>query len=228
MAGKIVTQPAGTTDEVWSHVPGACRDLADPQRDLPRIARDQGLMGQIESAVRSVPTRHDLHLGDARRMNCLTPASVHLVVTSPPYWTLKQYRDTAGQLGHVGDYDAFLAEIDQVWRQCHEALVPGGRLICVVGDVCLSRRKNNGRHMVVPLLASIQEHCREIGFDNLAPIIWHKVSEGESGHKQILEIGSAGRGSNEHLFPHMAKPLVRARLLDPDSLCFTIGNLCRP
>ncbi len=176
MAGKTVTQSADTTDEVWSLVPAACRDLADPQRDLPRIARDQNLMAQIESAVRSAPTRHDLHLGDARQMDFLTPESVHLVVTSPPYWTLKEYRDTPGQLGHVGDYDAFLAELDQVWRQCHEALVHGGRLICVVGDVCLSRRKNNGRHTVVPLHASIQEHCRDIGFDNLSPIIWHKIA----------------------------------------------------
>lgn len=176
MAGKTVRQPADTTDELWSLIPAACRDLTDPQRDLPRIARDQNLMTQIESAVRSVPTRHDLHLGDARRLDFLTPESVHLVVTSPPYWTLKKYRETLGQLGHVGDYDTFLAELDQVWRHCHEALVPGGRLICVVGDVCLSRRKNNGRHTVVPLHASIQEHCRDIGFDNLAPIIWHKIA----------------------------------------------------
>lgn len=61
-----------------------------------------------------------------------------------------------------------------------EALLPrlsaGGRLICVVGDVCLSRKRNSGRHTVVPLHASIQEHCRNIGFDNLAPIIWHKIA----------------------------------------------------
>ena len=55
-------------------------------------------------------------------------------------------------------------------------LVPGGRLICVVGDVCLSRRKNGGRHTVVPLHSSIQVNCRKIGFDNLAPILWHKIS----------------------------------------------------
>jgi modification methylase len=54
--------------------------------------------------------------------------------------------------------------------------VPGGRLVCVVGDVCLSRRQNKGRHTVVPLHASIQEHCRAMGFDNLAPIIWHKIA----------------------------------------------------
>src|SRR5690606_9207957 len=73
-------------------------------------------------------------------------------------------------------YDDFLDALDQVWENCYRALVPGGRLICVVGDVCLSRRKNNGRHMVVPLHSSIQERCRRIGFDNLAPIIWHKIA----------------------------------------------------
>ena len=69
-----------------------------------------------------------------------------------------------------------MKELDRVWAACFEALVPGGRLVCVVGDVCLSRRKNNGRHTVVPLHASIQEHCRSIGYDNLAPIIWQKIS----------------------------------------------------
>jgi DNA modification methylase len=58
-------------------------------------------------------------------------------------------------------------------------LVPGGRVVCVVGDVCLSRRKNNGRHTVVPLHASIQEHCRAIGYDNLAPIIWYKIANAQ-------------------------------------------------
>ena len=65
---------------------------------------------------------------------------MHLVVTSPPYWTLKEYNQTEGQLGYVEDYEQFLGELDKVWQRCFDALVPGGRLICVVGDVCLSRR----------------------------------------------------------------------------------------
>src|SRR5260370_888253 len=83
--------------------------------------------------------------------------------------------------------------IDKVWFHCLRVLVPGGRLICIVGDVCLSRRKNNGRHTVVPLHASIQEHCRRLGFDNLAPIIWHKIAnaayevENGAGFLVILE-----------------------------------------
>lgn len=88
------------------------------------------------------------HLGDG---------SVHLVVTSPPYWTLKDYNDHPAQLGHVEDYEQFLDEIEKVWRECYRVLVPGGRLVCVVGDVCLSR-KENGRHLVMPLHADITVH----------------------------------------------------------------------
>ncbi len=124
-------------------------------------------------------TVHDLHLDDARKMDFLMPQSVHLVLTSPPYWTLKEYNATPGQIGHIADYDAFLDELDTIWRRCYDVLVPGGRLVCVVGDVCLSRRKNNGRHTVVPLHASIQERCRVLGFDNLAPIIWHKIANAQ-------------------------------------------------
>jgi len=158
-----------------SYVPTELTKLDNPQTALPAIAKDARLTKIIESSVRQVPTRHDLFLGDARGMS-IRPGSVHLIVTSPPYWTLKEYPELDGQLGRIADYEAFLRELDKVWRRCYRALVAGGRLICVVGDVCLSRRKNEGRHTVVPLHASIQERCRKIGFDNLAPIIWHKIA----------------------------------------------------
>jgi DNA modification methylase len=89
---------------------------------------------------------------------------------------LKRYNEHPNQLGHLADYDEFIGALDEVWRNCYRALVPGGRLIINVGDVCLSRRRNNGRHTVVPLHASIQEHCKKIGFDNLATVIWHKIA----------------------------------------------------
>jgi len=164
-----------TTGRMEDYVPSQLRNLEDPQTAIPAIAKDPDLLRLIDEAVQQVPTSHEVRLGDSRAMR-LDRESIHLVVTSPPYWTLKEYRHTKGQLGHLADYDEFLGELDKVWQQCYAALVPGGRLICVVGDVCLSRRKNKGRHTVVPLHASIQEHCREIGFDNLAPIIWHKIA----------------------------------------------------
>ncbi len=168
-------------------VPPQILPIEDIQKDIPRLAKDEKAMALIERAVQSIPTTHSIYRGDARKMVNLEPESVHLVLTSPPYWTLKEYRESEGQLGHVKGYDEFLNELNTVWKQAFRALVPGGRLVCVVGDVCLSRRENAGRHTVVPLHASIQEQCRKLGFDNLAPIIWHKISnaayevEGGSG-----------------------------------------------
>src|SRR3989454_13955 len=126
--------------------------------------------------IESRPTSHKLIQGDARNLSFITDESVHLVVTSPPYWTLKRYNDSEGQLGHVTDYERFVLELEKVWRETLRILVPGGRLVCVVGDVCLSRRENAGRHTVVPLHADICVTCRRLGFDNLNPIIWHKIS----------------------------------------------------
>ncbi|MBM3879219.1 MAG: site-specific DNA-methyltransferase [Verrucomicrobia bacterium] len=167
---------ASAPRDLQDWVPQELQSIATPQTAIPAIARDSRLLSLIDHAVRAIPTKHRLFLRDARTLDGLSPASVHLVLTSPPYWTLKEYRPSDGQLGHVSDYEQFLTELDRVWMHCFNALVPGGRLICVVGDVCLSRRKNDGRHTVVPLHASIQEHCRRIGFDNLAPIIWHKIA----------------------------------------------------
>src|SRR3990172_4995523 len=91
---------------------------------------------------------HRLRLGDARDLSWLADESVHLVVTSPPYWTLKEYKSTVGQLGHIADYETFLCELDKVWKECVRILVPGGRICCVVGDVCIAR-KQSGRHFIM-------------------------------------------------------------------------------
>jgi site-specific DNA-methyltransferase (adenine-specific) len=120
-------------------------------------------------------TKHILHQGDARHLDWIPSESIHLIVTSPPYWTLKEYPQRQAQLGLIADYDAFHDELEKVWRHCFRVLVQGGRLVCVVGDVCLSRRKH-GRHMVMPLHADIVVRARRIGFDNLSPIFWYKIA----------------------------------------------------
>jgi DNA modification methylase len=157
-------------------IPRAVGQIKNHQTDLPRIAKNPSLTAAIETQLSVIPTTHDLYRRDARNLSFLKEHSVHLVVTSPPYWTLKDYRQTDGQLGHIESYEDFLKELDKVWRGCYRALVPGGRLVCVVGDVCLSRRKNKGEHTVIPLHSNIQDHCRKLGYSNLTPIIWHKIA----------------------------------------------------
>jgi len=167
--------------------------LADLVRDMgqkawPYIAKRRDIIREIESALVDLATVHQLWLGDSREvLKRLSDESVHLVVTSPPYWTLKPYQEREGQLGVIQDYDRFLDELDKVWRECFRLLVPGGRLVIVVGDVCLPRRRHH-RHVVFPLHASIQERCRKLGFDNLSPIIWYKIA-----NAQFEARGNSGR-----------------------------------
>jgi len=181
MTGRIESIASGEVgrnlDElVPAEVLLAARD--DIQKAIPALAKDIAATGSIERAAKRVPARHQLILGDSRQMDEIEDESVHLVLTSPPYWTLKQYPDQEGQLGRIEDYEKFLENLDLVWKNALRVLVKGGRLIVVVGDVCLPRR-DFGRHVVFPLHASIQEHCRKIGFDNLAPIIWHKIANAQ-------------------------------------------------
>ncbi|MFD1634639.1 DNA-methyltransferase [Haloplanus ruber] len=169
-------------DELRDHIPESCRSLlsmsgTELRSEIPALARDKGRMNEVEQAVKGLPSEHELYQGDARDLSMLDEESVELVVTSPPYFNIKDYENGTGgedQLGDLSDYEQFNEQIDQVWKQCYEKLVPGGRMCVVVGDV-LRSRSEHGRHRVLPLHATIQEHCIDIGFDNLAPVIWYKI-----------------------------------------------------
>lgn len=166
-------------------------------RELPESDNAPGAVERMLRAnaiLRNVPwpppfarTTHRLRLGDARDLSWLPDASVHLVVTSPPYWTLKQYEPHARQLGAVADYEVFLDELDKVWRECARVLAPGGRICCVVGDVCIPR-KAGGRHYVMPLHADIQVRSRRLGLDCLTPVLWQKIANG------VTEVQGNGAG----------------------------------
>ena len=156
------------------------------QRALPAIARSQSHSRLAEQAARQFPTQHRGLLLDSRKLEDVPSESIDLVVTSPPYWNLKPYEAGDGQLGLIDDFDIFLRELDIVWQHCFRLLKPGARLVIVTGDVLMPRRRF-GRHVVFPLHAAIQEHCRQLGFDNLAPIIWHKIGNA------TLEVDNGGR-----------------------------------
>lgn len=136
-------------------------------------------------ANHSFHTSHRVILGDARHLKSLGDESVHLALTSPPYFDLIEYKGEDAQLGSIHDYPDFLDQLDQVWRECYRALIPGGRLCVVVGDVCRSRRKF-GRHEIIPLHADILVRCRAMGFEGLATVFWYKIANATT------EVGGAG------------------------------------
>ena len=126
---------------------------------------------------------------------------MHLVVTSPPYWTLKEYPEgNASQMGHIADYEQFLDELDLVWSECKRVLAGGGRICCVVGDVCIPR-KRHGRHFIMPLHADIQVRARKAGLDCLTPIIWHKIANG------VTE--AAGNGAGFYGKPYQPNAIIK-------------------
>jgi DNA modification methylase len=130
-------------------------------------------------------TSHRIILGDARSMDCVNDESVHLVVTSPPYFDLVEYSGGTAQLGNLHNYERFLEELQKVWGASLRVLIPGGRLCIVVGDVCRSRRRF-GTHEVIPLHADILVQCRRLGFEGLATILWHKIANAAT------EVGGPG------------------------------------
>ncbi len=150
------------------------RSYERAEKEVVRIAKNPDMYRKVEDIISRIPTKHRLYLGDSRDMGMIPDESVHLVVTSPPYWTIKKYRPIEGQIGAIQDYEKFVEELNKVWKEVYRVLVPGGRLVVVVGDVLLPRRKH-GRHMVIPLHADIQRSCMKMGFENLAPIIWYKI-----------------------------------------------------
>lgn len=137
----------GDAETLREHIPESCGDLLDLsdnelKSEIPALARDKGRMGEVEQAVKSLPSHHELYQRDARDLSFIDDESVHLVVSSPPYFDIKDYENGAGgddQLGDITDYEAFNQEIDKVWQECYEKLVPGGRMCVVVGDVLRSR-----------------------------------------------------------------------------------------
>lgn len=147
-------------------------------REAPLKVKYQAKIAAWKRHPDILKTTHEFFEGDSRVMKALdSQKDIHLVVTSPPYWNLKQYtHEGAGlQLGHINDREEFLFELGKVWKKCYDQLVPGGRLCVVVGDVCRSRKKN-GRHYIDPLHSYLQMQCHEIGFDILTPIIWKKIT----------------------------------------------------
>ena len=118
--------------------------------------------------------RHRIIFADSRQMPELDDASVHLVVTSPPYWCIKDY-DHPGQIGHDQSYGEYMADLGRVLSECHRVLHPGCRAAVNIGDQYL-RASEHGRYRVQPIPADLIAMARRIGFDFMGNILWLKTS----------------------------------------------------
>jgi len=111
-------------------------------------------------------------IGDSRKMNDLEDSSVHLVVTSPPYWQLKDY-GTEDQIGFNHSYEEYINNLNLVWNECYRVLHQGCRMLINIGDQ-FARSVYYGRYKVIPIRTEIVKFCESIGFDYMGAIIWQK------------------------------------------------------
>lgn len=119
-------------------------------------------------------TTHKIIIGDSRRMSEIPDESVHLIVTSPPYWQLKDYGGE-DQIGFNDSYESYINHLNLVWNECFRVLHKGCRLCVNIGDQ-FARSVYYGRYKVIPIRTEIIKFCETIGMDYMGAIIWQKVT----------------------------------------------------
>ena len=142
-------------------------------------------------------TLHTIINGDSRKMTEVPDQSVHLVITSPPYWQLKDY-GTDEQIGFNDTYEDYINHLNLVWKECYRVLHNGCRLCINIGDQ-FARSVYYGRYKVIPIHSEIIRFCEAVGFDFMGQIIWQKATT----------MNTTGGGAVMGSFPHPRNGIVK-------------------
>ena len=119
-----------------------------------------------------INTKHTLVTGDSRNLSLIPDKSVHLIITSPPYWQLKDYGND-NQIGFHDSYEGYINNLNMVWSECNRILHDGCRLCINIGDQ-FARSVYYGRYKVIPIRTEIIRFCETLGMDYMGAIIWQK------------------------------------------------------
>lgn len=119
-----------------------------------------------------INTKHTLITGDSRNLSLIPDKSVHLIITSPPYWQLKDYGND-NQIGFHDSYEGYINNLNMVWSECNRILHDGCRLCINIGDQ-FARSVYYGRYKVIPIRTEIIRFCETLGMDYMGAIIWQK------------------------------------------------------
>ena len=119
-------------------------------------------------------TEHRIIFGDSRSLNQIEDKSVQLIITSPPYWQLKDY-GTEDQIGFNDSYEDYINNLNLVWKECNRVLADGCRLCINIGDQ-FARSVYYGRYKVIPIRTEIIRFCESLGMDYMGAIIWQKTT----------------------------------------------------
>lgn len=152
---------------------------------------------ETEQLLMSNKTTHTIINGDSRKMSELADKSVHLIITSPPYWQLKDY-GADNQIGFDDSYEDYINHLNLVWEECFRVLHDGCRLCVNIGDQ-FARSVYYGRYKVIPIHSEIIRFCEAVGFDFMGQIIWQKATT----------MNTTGGGAVMGSFPHPRNGIVK-------------------
>lgn len=144
-----------------------------------------------------IKTTHTLINGDSRNMSLIPDKSVHLIITSPPYWQLKDYGNDA-QIGFHDSYESYINNLNIVWSECNRILHDGCRLCINIGDQ-FARSVYYGRYKVIPIRTEIIRFCETLGMDYMGAIIWQKQTT----------MNTTGGGSVMGSFPYPRNGILK-------------------
>lgn len=119
-------------------------------------------------------TEHKIVFGDSRSLNEVKDKSVQLIITSPPYWQLKDY-GADDQIGFNDSYEEYINNLNLVWQECYRVLSDGCRMCINIGDQ-FARSVYYGRYKVIPIRTEIIRFCESLGMDYMGAIIWQKAT----------------------------------------------------
>ncbi len=182
--------------------------------------------------IKDIKCKIKVIIGDSRKMDEVKDNSVHLVITSPPYFNAKNYSDdySGRDLGNIDDYELWKKEIRKVWQECFRVLQPGRRLFINIMNLPLSNKANNGNGFkTLNIVGHTIDICVDMGFIFKREIIWHKTNGVKAHfgtypypggilinnmHEQILEFEKPnGNGSK---YKHLSREIKEASKLTKD------------
>ena len=154
------------------------------REQLAELVRQGRFPGAEAAPAETAPTEWHLELhgttqriyaADARHMHHLADGSVHLMVTSPPYFDAKMYAPVArsGDLGDIHDLDTWLAEIGKVWAEVYRVLQPGRKAFINLMNLPV---RQGGTFRSLNLVGKTIDLCEDLGFIFKREIVWHKTN----------------------------------------------------
>lgn len=142
-------------------------------------------------------TEHKIIFGDSRSLKQIKDKSVQLIITSPPYWQLKDY-GVHNQIGFNDSYEDYINNLNLVWQECFRVLSDGCKLCINIGDQ-FARSVYYGRYKVIPIRTEIIRFCESIGMDYMGAIIWQKQTT----------MNTSGGGSIMGSFPYPRNGILK-------------------